>query len=361
MADFAVTELDSEIDFSSLPYWDVVIVGAGPAGLAASLTTAHRGLTTLIVEAKSKPGGQPQFLYADKKIVDVPGFPDGITGEELSARVFRQAENALVQFRFNEELVAIENADQVEKDDPLKKLVTNKGSYLCRKVIIACGLLHYPRKLPVLDQLNSKKVYYKIPKIGDYEDHQVAVVGGGDSAMDAALMVLQRGGRVDMVIREELPLGKADTLARIRRLGGNVHISREITVARFQGDKIALTLSDGDEVECDLSIVQIGFLSAKETFLRLDLRLNDDGSIAIDPYYETSRAGIFAVGDVHGDIKLIAVAWAEGIQAAIYAFKEITSPYWLNEKRLRDQKITMIGEKITQAAHSELLAKRKRT
>ena len=59
---------------------------------------------------------------------------------------------------------------------------------------------------------------------------------------------------------------------------------------------------------------------------------------------------LYAVGDVHGDIKLITVAWAEGIQAAIYAFKEITSPYWLNEKRLRDQRITLIGEKIAQAA-----------
>ena len=288
MADFAVTELDSGIDFSTLPYWDVVIVGAGPAGLAAGLTTAHRGLTTLVVEAKNRPGGQPQFLYADKKIVDVPGFPDGVTGEELSARVFRQAEDALVQFRFHEELVAIEDTERVEKDDPLKRLVTNGGGYVCRKVIIACGLLHYPRKLPVLDQLSSKKVYYKIPKI-------------------------------------------------------------------------VLTVSDGTDVECDLAIVQIGFLSAKETFQRLDLRLNHNGSIAIDPYYETSRRGIFAVGDVHGDVKLITVAWAEGIQAAIYAFKEITSPYWLNEKRLRDQKITMIGEKITQAAQSQTLAKRKRT
>ena len=99
MADFVVTELDSEIDFSSLPYWDVVIVGAGPAGLAASLTTAHRGLTTLIVEAKSRLGGQPQFLYADKKIVDVPGFPDGIiTGEELSARVFRRLKTRSCNF-----------------------------------------------------------------------------------------------------------------------------------------------------------------------------------------------------------------------------------------------------------------------
>jgi pyruvate/2-oxoglutarate dehydrogenase complex dihydrolipoamide dehydrogenase (E3) component len=72
--------------------------------------------------------------------------------------------------------------------------------------------------------------------------------------------------------------------------------------------------------------------------------------MAIDPYYETSRRGIFAVGDVHGDIKLITVAWADGIQAAIYAFKEITSPYWLNERRLRDHKIALIGEKIAQAA-----------
>ena len=96
--------------------------------------------------------------------------------------------------------------------------------------------------------------------------------------------------------------------------------------------------------------MQIGFLSAKETFERLAITLNEDGSIAIDPYFETSRQGIFAVGDVHGDIKLIAVAWAEGIQAAIHAFKEITSPYWLNEKRLKDHKIALIGEKIARAA-----------
>ncbi len=111
-----------------------------------------------------------------------------------------------------------------------------------------------------------------------------------------------------------------------------------------------LTLTDGDLLLCGLAIVQIGFLSAKETFLRLGLTLNDDGSICVDPYYETSRRGIFAVGDVHGDIKLIAVAWAEGIQAAIHAFKEITSPYWLNEKRLKDHKIALIGEKIARAA-----------
>src|SRR6186713_1154031 len=117
MADFNIKTLGSDLDFDNLPYWDVVIIGAGPAGLAASLTTAHRALTTLVVEAKDKPGGQPQFLYADKRIVDIPGFPDGITGEELSERVYRQAVNALVQFRFNEELAQIDDTEEIEKED----------------------------------------------------------------------------------------------------------------------------------------------------------------------------------------------------------------------------------------------------
>src|SRR4029453_4527259 len=127
-------------------------------------------------------------------------------------------------------------------------------------------------------------------------------------------------------------------------------VSVEITAVELAGEQIQITLSDGERIRCALAIVQIGFLSAKETFERLRLKMNENGSISIDPYFETSREGIFAVGDVHGDIKLIAVAWAEGIQAAIHAFKEITSPYWLNEKRLKDHKIALIGEKIARAA-----------
>jgi len=349
MVDFKVTELDDEIDFEALQYWDVVVIGAGPAGLAAGLTTAHRGLMTLVIEAKGMPGGQPQFLYPDKRIVDIPGFPDGITGHEISSRAYQQAVNARVQFRFNEELVDVVEAGQTEKNDELKEVITSNGSYRCRKVILACGLLHYPRKLAVLDKLDSKKVHYKIPRIGDYTGNRVAIVGGGDSALDAAVMVLERNGQVDLIVRNKVR-GKSDTLNRIKNSAGRIHAPAQITSARYAGDCLALTLSDNQEIQCDLVIVQIGFLSAAETFKRLNIRLNDDGSIAVDPYYETNRNGIFAVGDVHGDIKLVAVAWAEGIQAAIYAFKEITSPYWLNEKRLRDLKIALIGEKIAEAA-----------
>jgi thioredoxin reductase len=351
-SDYQVIKRETVPDVDQLPYWDVVVIGAGPAGLAASLTTAHRGLTTLVIEAKDQPGGQPHFLYPDKQIVDIPGFPGGITGEELSARTFRQAVDALVQFRFAEELVTIEETSRIEKD-PLKRVVTNKSSYLCRKAILACGLLHYPRRLPILDRLESPRVYYRVPRADDYRGSRVLVVGGGDSALDAALMILGRGGQVDLVVRGQTLAGRADALARVLAAGGIVHTSTEITGAELTDEQISVSLSNGTHLTVPLVIVQIGFLAGKETFQRLGLRMKEDGSVAIDPYYETSRSGIFAVGDVHGDIKLIPVAWAEGIQAALYAFREITSPYWLNEKRLHDQKIAILRDKIAQVATTE--------
>ena len=355
MTDFHVTPLDRDMDFDTLASWDVVIIGAGPAGLAAALTTAHRGLTTLVLEAKETPGGQPQFLYPDKRIVDIPGFPDGITGEELSSRVYQQAVNALVQFRFNEELLDIQDTDQTHKEDSLKSVVTNRQTYLCRKVILACGLLHFPRKLPVLDALDSQQVHYKVPRIADYSGQRVAIVGGGDSALDAAVMVLERHGQMDLIVRQDTS-GKADTLKRIQDSLGRIHMTTEITDARIAGTSLELSLSDGCTLACDLVLVQIGFLSSEDIFRGLNLRMNDNSSVAVDLYFETSRSGIFAVGDVHGDIKLVVVAWAEGIQAAIYAFKEITSPFWLNEKRLRDLKINLIGDKLAEAARAGKLS-----
>ncbi len=262
-----------------------------------------------MIEAKIFQAGNRSSLRGQEHC-RYPRLPRGITGEELSRRTFQQATDALVQFRFNEELVDIVETTQVEKDETLKEVTTSKATYLCRKVIIACGLLHFPRKLPVLEALQSKRVYYKVPNIRDYEGAKVVVVGGGDSALDAAIMAIERHADVTVLVREETPLGKSDSVARIRDQGGQVMTSTEITAAEFVGEHVRLTLPNLTFLDASTIIVQIGFLSAKETFKRLGVRLNEDGSIAIDPYFETSRRGIFAAGDVHGDIKLITVAWA---------------------------------------------------
>ena len=89
-----------------------------------------------------------------------------------------------------------------------------------------------------------------------------------------------------------------------------------MTKTEFAGDRIAVTPTDGRRIEYGTAIVQIGFLSEKETFERRNVRFNDDGSIEIDPYFETSHLRIFAVGDVHDNIELIKVVKAKGIQAA---------------------------------------------
>ena len=351
MTDFTVKKLSSDLDFSKISCWDVVIIGGGPAGLAASLTTAHRGLTTLVIEAKDEAGGQPQFFYPEKKIVDIPGYPDGVVGAELSEKMCRQAKNALVQFQFNEELVGIEDTEDLVKEDLIKSVITSKGKYRARKVILSVGLLHHQRKLSVLDKLNSESICYKMPKLKDFEGKNVVVVGGGDSALDAAFMASERNANVTLLIRGDKFRGKQSSYDQVVDSKVQILLKTEIESAQLKGNEIELEITNQKTISAHYVIVQIGYLSAKDLFKNLNVTTKGDGSIAIDAYFETSRKGIFAVGDIHGDIKLITVAWAEGIQAAIYAFKEITSQYWINEKRLKDQKIALTGAKIAEAAY----------
>jgi thioredoxin reductase (NADPH) len=347
MADHSIKEIKDDINFDNLSEWDVVIIGSGPAGLSAALTTAHRGLTTLVIEAKSEFGGQPNFFYPDKKIVDIPGFPDGILGEELSKRTYEQAKSAMVQFQFEEELVKIIDGKKNSINEGLKLVRTDKKTYKCRKVILAIGLLHNQRRLAILDELNSSLVHYRLSKNFDYKNKEVVVIGGGDSALDAAVMLQERNAQVSLVIREENPIGKASTLDDVKNHGGQIFTSSEVENATLVDNRLSLELNSKKSILCDFILVQIGFLSAKQLLSDLNLDQKSDGSIAIDSYFETSRKGVFAVGDVHGDIKLITVAWAEGIQAAIYAFKEITSPYWLSEKRMNDHRLELLKVKLS--------------
>ena len=204
MVDYKVIKLETAPDVDHLPYWDVVIIGAGPAGLAAGLTTAHRGLTTLVIEAKDQPGGQPQFLYPDKQIVDIPGFPDGITGEELSTTDVPPGRRRprSVPFRGG--------ARRDRRHDAGRGGPPQKGRHQQEQLPLPQGdpgvrLASLPAEASHTRPPRSPRVHYRIPRDDDYRGSRVLVVGGGDSALDAALMVLGRGGRVDLVVRGRLP------------------------------------------------------------------------------------------------------------------------------------------------------------
>ena len=149
------------------------------------------------------------------------------------------------------------------------------------------GCFIIPRRLPVLDALEFEERVLQGPQDWRLQrTNKWLSVGGGDSAFDAAVMALERNAEVDVLVREDVPLAKS-------RYGGTCTSSRaaaytwaaEVAKAWYEGGEIALG-HDSDEPgnsRADYIIVQIGFLSAKETFQRLDLRLNEDSSIAVDP------------------------------------------------------------------------------
>ena len=331
--DLTEAETSTTDDLVAGPTWDAIVVGGGPAGLVAATTVAQRGLHALVIESKAEPGGQPRWAYPDKRLGDVPGFPDGICAAELARRLFQTAVSAGVRFRVREMVVDLQDTDRLDRGDELKRVVTNRGAHIGRKIVLACGRRHYSLRLPILDRLESRRVHYDMPWIGDFDGADIVVVGGGDAAIDAALMAHARGGTVRLIAREEALTADPGARARLRDVPCRVHTGCEITGAEIDGDRLVVEFDGSDRTRCDRVIVQLGYRSSREVFERFEVDLDEDtGAIAVDPYFETNRPGVFAVGDVNGGVNRIAVAWAEGVLAAINAFPEESAGYWMPER-----------------------------
>ncbi|MBW3010871.1 NAD(P)/FAD-dependent oxidoreductase, partial [Candidatus Woesearchaeota archaeon] len=158
--------------------YDVIIIGGGPSGLTASSNTALRGLKTLLIEADKKTGGKPHQFYSEKCVYDHPGFPEGITGEELAHRLWQQAHKNGVTIHKHEQMT------DLDVKNSIKVVKTSKDTYKGKAVIICTGLLSIPRRLPTLENYKGKGVHYiiRIPK--RYDKKHVLIIGGGDNAFD---------------------------------------------------------------------------------------------------------------------------------------------------------------------------------
>ena len=235
--------------------------------------------------------------------------------------------NALVQFRFGEELVAIEDTEEVEAEDTLKRVVTSKGGYLCRKAIVACGLLHFPRRLPVLDAINSKNVHYKIPKIGDYEGHRVAVVGGGDSALEEATFLTRFADKVTLVHRRDA-LRASKIMQDKARANPKIAwmLDSEVEDIHDEGSGEVKSMAvrhnkSGERTNVPLSGVFVAIGHTPNTGLfRGQIEMDANGYIMTHDGAKTSVPGVFACGDVQDHIYRQAITAAgSGCMAALDA------------------------------------------
>ena len=294
------------------PY-DVIIVGAGPAGLTAGLYCAQARLRVLTLERLTM-GGRVMDI---ERVENYPGFSEGISGPELGGEILTQA------IKYGMEIQLAE-AEAVERRDGLIELTTSGGRYQARSLIIAGGAR--PKKLNVAgeEELVGKGVgYCALCEGGQFTDKAIAVVGGGDAGITAALYLSKIAKKVTVV--EILPELAATALLvdRVRQTS-NIEIVCNTRITRITGDKSVdgASLTDNETGETralpiEGVLVRIGW-EPETDFLGTIVPLDEEGFVVVDDNMETGVPGVFAAGDIRSNSpKYISTAVGDGTVAAL--------------------------------------------
>jgi thioredoxin reductase (NADPH) len=307
--------------------FDVIVVGGGPAGLNTVIMCATRHLNVLLLEGH-KLGGLLATLYPNKVIPNYPGFPEGIVAIEL-------VRNWLRHLRFAGVTVKNETALKVNKD---LTVTTVKNKYRSKVVVIATGTRS--RRLGISNEerfsKDGKGVYYFASHPEEFLGKRVIVVGGGDTAIDAALELLDLASDLTLVHRHEGFRAFDGNVEKIRRSGTvNLLLNAEIIALKGHRRLEKVVLRQGErklEKRVDAVIIAIGLVPNDRVLKDLRLKTDEHGFLLTDRAQRTSREGIFAVGDITNvGLRLITVAAAHGAIASHHIYSYIRKPYWTRE------------------------------
>src|SRR6266508_6424536 len=183
---------------AGLPFYDVVVIGSGPAGLAAAVYAGSEGLKCLVIE-KAAPGGQ---AGSSPKIENYLGFPTGISGDDLTRRAVSQAK------RFGVEILSAQAAEKVVVKDTYRHIQLSDGTEIsCHALLIATGASFHMLTMPGAAELSGAGIYYgaAYTEAMNYKDQDVSVVGGANSAAQGALYLSQFANKVRVLIRGHQP------------------------------------------------------------------------------------------------------------------------------------------------------------
>ncbi len=308
-------------------FYDVVIIGAGPAGLAAGVYGASEGLRTLIVEPEA-PGGQ---AGSSSRIENYLGFPQGLSGDELAKRGFIQAQRLGAEF-------VTERVTSIRVEDQYRIVVLSDGREIsCSVALIATGVSWCKLQVPGADHLMGRGVYYGAAQTEAMacSDEDVFIVGGANSAGQAAMYFSKYARSVTMLVRGE-SLGKSMSKYLIDQIAAvpNITVQTKTQITQFGGDDhlecIQLDVNGTRETRAVSSVFifigaapktewlpaaiardEKGFLLAGPDLKRNGVETKTAGR---DPFLlETSIPGVFVAGDVrHGSVKRAASAVGEG-------------------------------------------------
>lgn len=273
--------------------YDIIIIGSGPAGLSAAIYAQRACLDTIVIEKNGISGGQVLNTW---EVDNYPGFP-GVTGFELS-RQFREHANKLGARVVQDEVV------QVELSGNVKKVVCEEETYEARCVILASGAHHRTLEVPGEEELRGAGVSYCATCDGAFfRGRTVAVVGGGDAALEDAIFLARMCEKVYIVHRRDKLRGAKRLQERVQALENIEFVWNSETVAIEGNAQVeALRLRQtktGEERRLDVDGVFIAVGIAPESELYAgQLELDEQGYIRADESGQTSVPGVFAVGDV---------------------------------------------------------------
>lgn len=300
---------------------DIIIIGSGPAGYTAAIYTARAGLNPLLIAGEVTAGGA---LMNTTEVENFPGFPEGIQGPDLMANMLAQAE------RFGCE-VLYEDALEVSLAGEEKKVVTSEGEYLARRVILSMGSEYRKLNVPGEAELSGRGVSYCATCDGFFfKDQHLAVVGGGDSAMEEALFLTKFAKKVTVIHRRD-QLRASQIMAERAAANPKIDFAWNSTVAQINGEnKVeSLTLKstvDGTESTLDATgvFVAIGH-EPRSQLVNGQVDLDEAGYVRVnEPGTATNLKGVFACGDlVDHTYRQAITAAGSGCRAALDAERSL--------------------------------------
>lgn len=273
---------------------ELIIIGAGPVGLYAGFCAGLRKLDALVIESAFETGGQ-LTLYQEKDILDVPGFAR-IKAKDLSQALYKQ-------YQTHEKDIPLklgEDVLEIKKQDHYFQIITNQAMYETKKVLIANGGGKFSPRL--VEGLKAKNVYYHICNVERFRNKDVTVLGGGDSAVDWAIALLNEAKSVTLIHRRESFRAHQSSLDLFQARGGRIianHVVWEYVEEKDQITSLKL-LCNSDQctraIKTDAVCIFFGMKKTKVDYAPWQVEYDQKG-ILVNQEMETSIKGIYAVGN----------------------------------------------------------------
>jgi thioredoxin reductase len=314
---------------------DITVIGAGPVGLSAAFWAGMREASSRIIDSLPELGGQLTTLYPEKWIFDVPGHPKVLARDLVE--LHRQ--QTLEQFDVPVHLET--TAETISWEDDVVVLHTNNPAHpelRSRTVIVAGGHGAFePKKLPGYDMTawEGRGAYYLVGSKSEFEGKRVVIIGGGDSACDWVVNLLDTAERVSLVHRREGFRAHEATVKEVMdaHAAGRIALHVPFQVKEVTGnralERVQLVHSQDEQqvvdLECDAVLLQLGFKTALGPLKEWGFDI-DKGAIKVDGLFKTSLDRVWACGDIttfDGKLKLIATGFAEAAIAVAQAVHHI--------------------------------------